>query len=149
LVYHSIGGHIQFIIILGQLDPEEVLEKYHEYIGRGHIPPFWSFGHHQCRWGYKSLAQIREMVDKYNEHDIPLDTFWSDLEYMDKKMIFTINEATHPSKDLNALIKTQDLHFVPLLDVGVSVHDADAMKNGKELNVFFRDPRYNNDYYKA
>lgn len=80
-------------------------------------------GHHQCRWGYRSLADIKKVVEKYNEHDIPLDTFWSDLEYMSQKKIFTVNEQTHPSRELNALIKDEQLHFVPLLDVGVSVHD--------------------------
>lgn len=29
---------------------------------------------------------------------------WSDLEYMNAKMIFTINENTHPSNKLNSLI---------------------------------------------
>jgi alpha-glucosidase (family GH31 glycosyl hydrolase) len=46
------------------------------------------------------------VIKKYNENDIPLDTFWSDLEYMDKKMIFTINENSHPSKEINALMKS-------------------------------------------
>jgi alpha-glucosidase (family GH31 glycosyl hydrolase) len=59
LIYHSIGGPLHFLIILGQENPEPVLEKYHDYIGKGHIPPFWSFGHHQCRWGYKSLSDIK------------------------------------------------------------------------------------------
>jgi alpha-glucosidase (family GH31 glycosyl hydrolase) len=57
--YHSVGGNIHFVIILGQSDPEDVLERYHEYIGRGHIPPFWSLGFHQCRWGYRDTNALR------------------------------------------------------------------------------------------
>ena len=87
------------------------------------------------------------MVRKYNENDIPLDTFWSDLEYMSRKMIFTINENTHPSKELNALIKNEELHFVPLLDVGVSINDGEAMLKGKEMNVFFKNAINSNEYY--
>jgi alpha-glucosidase len=86
-------------------------------------------------------------VRKYNENDIPLDTFWSDLEYMSRKMIFTINENTHPSKELNALIKNEELHFVPLLDVGVSINDGEAMLKGKEMNVFFKNAINSNEYY--
>ncbi len=73
-----------------------------------------------------------------------MDTFWSDLEYMNNKMIFTVNEATHPSKDLNALIKNENLHFVPLIDVGVAIHDAEAVNMGKDMNVFLKK---NNEYY--
>lgn len=62
LVYNSVGGNIHFIIILGQHNPEEVLEQYHDYIGKSHIPPFWSMGYHQCRWGYKSSAALNQVL---------------------------------------------------------------------------------------
>jgi alpha-glucosidase (family GH31 glycosyl hydrolase) len=55
LIFHSVGGNIHFLIVLGEYDPEATLELYHEYIGKSHIPPFWSLGYHQSRWGYKSL----------------------------------------------------------------------------------------------
>jgi hypothetical protein len=56
---------------------------------------------------------------------------WSDLDYMDRKMIFTINEATHPPAQLNQLLRDEQIHFVPLIDVGVSVNDLPAMNLGK------------------
>jgi len=28
----------------------------HNFIGKIHIPPFWSLGWHQCRWGYQNLS---------------------------------------------------------------------------------------------
>ena len=66
---------------------------------------------------------------------------------MNNKMIFTVNEETHPSREINALIKDQNLHFVPLLDVGVAIHDSEAVNRGKELNVFLRDYRNEREYY--
>jgi len=86
-------------------------------------------------------------VEKYNQHDIPLDTMWSDLEYMDKKMIFTINEGTHPSSAFNQLIKKEGIHFIPLIDVGVSVNDVPAVKMGKDMDVFLRRHDNPNEYY--
>jgi alpha-glucosidase (family GH31 glycosyl hydrolase) len=62
LMYNSVGGSIHFIILLGQSDPEEVLERYHDYIGRAHIPPFWSMGYHQCRWGYKTIGDLNKVL---------------------------------------------------------------------------------------
>ena len=48
-------------------------------------------GYHQCRWGYKTGAVLIEVLNKFKEHDLPIDTIWSDLDYMDRKMIFTVN----------------------------------------------------------
>lgn len=67
------------------------MEKFHEYIGASHIPPFWSIGYHQCRWGYQTVDVLEEVLDKFKENDLPIDTIWSDLDYMDRKMIFTVN----------------------------------------------------------
>jgi len=36
------------------------------------------------------------------------------------------------------LLIDESIHFVPLIDVGVSVNDRVAMDSGKELNVFLK-----------
>lgn len=48
-------------------------------------------GWHQCRWGYKNLSKMKEVIGKYNENKLPIDTIWSDLDYMDNKAIFTLD----------------------------------------------------------
>lgn len=134
------GGTLHFIILLGQEDPEPLLRRYHDYIGHSHIPPFWSLGYHQCRWGYRTLEDLIEVVRQFNKHDLPIDSIWSDLEYMNKKMIFTINELTHPSRKLSQLLVGEQLHFIPLMDVGVSVEDQPAVAMGKKMDVFLKTP---------
>ena len=61
-------------------------------------------GYHQCRWGYKTGAILIEVLNKFKEHDLPIDTIWSDLDYMDRKMIFTVNEHTHGGGMLNKMM---------------------------------------------
>lgn len=51
--YSVIGGHLHFVIILGK-HPEAILKQYHNYIGPASVPPFWSMGYHQSRWGYRN-----------------------------------------------------------------------------------------------
>lgn len=123
-----------------------MIEQYHDYIGHSLIPPFWSLGYHQCRWGYKTADKLIEVLTRFKENDLPIDVIWSDLDYMDRKMIFTVNSVTHGQK-LNKLIKDHEVHFVPLLDAGVSIHDQNAMDLGKKLDVFFKDPKYSARYY--
>lgn len=58
LIFNAVGGNIHLVIMIGNNDPEAVLEQYHSYIGASHIPPFWSLGFHQSRWGYHNLGLI-------------------------------------------------------------------------------------------
>lgn len=106
-------------------------------------------GYHQCRWGYKSADALDEVVRKFKEHDLPIDVIWSDLEYMDQKMIFTVNPHTHGGGRLNKIMKTHEVHFVPLIDAGVSLKDSNAINMGKELDVFLKQPRNNREDYVA
>ena len=46
------------MIFVGKESSEEVLQRYHDYIGAAHIPPFWSLGYHQCRWGYRTVEVL-------------------------------------------------------------------------------------------
>ena len=46
-------------------------------------------------------------------------------------MIFTVSESTHGNGRLNKMMKEHEIHFVPLIDAGVSIHDNNAMQMGK------------------
>ena len=74
---------------------------------------------------------------------------WSDLEYMDRKRIFTMNDRTHPSRGMNQFIEDENIHFVPLLDVGISTADKEAVDSGKAMNVFFKKPTNPDMLYTA
>ena len=63
------------------------------------------------------------MIENFHLYDIPLDTFWLDLDYMKNKMIFTLDEIAFPAYQLSSLFTRQNLKFVPLLDVQIAVKD--------------------------
>jgi hypothetical protein len=50
---------------------------------------------------------------------------------MQDKMIFTVNQNTHGKNSLNEMMFNHEVHFVPLIDVGVATRDSIAMKSGK------------------
>lgn len=55
LEYNTIGGVLDFYFLAGsETDPTEVARQYAEVVGTPAEVPYWSFGLHQCRFGYQS-----------------------------------------------------------------------------------------------
>jgi len=55
LEYNVIGGVFDFYFLAGsETDPAEVARQYAQVAGLPAEVPYWSFGFHQCRYGYKS-----------------------------------------------------------------------------------------------
>src|SRR5690242_6685050 len=61
--------------------PAAVNEQYTALIGRPILPAYWTLGFHQCRYGYRNLDEVKEVVARYRDADIPLETMWIDIEY--------------------------------------------------------------------
>ena len=54
LEYNVIGGVFDFYFFAGsETDPVEVARQYAQIVGTPAEVPYWSFGLHQCRYGYK------------------------------------------------------------------------------------------------
>ena len=53
LQHITIGGVIDYFITLNDT-PDKALISLHDVIGHPALPPFWSLGFHQCKWGYKN-----------------------------------------------------------------------------------------------
>lgn len=83
ITFRAIGGVIDMYVMLGP-SPEEVIQQYHTVIGRPAMVPYWSLGFHLCRWGYDSLNRTMEVNAAVRAYDIPFDTQWNDIDYMDK-----------------------------------------------------------------
>lgn len=55
LEYNVIGGVLDFYFLAGsETDPTQVAKQYAEIVGTPAEVPYWSFGLHQCRFGYQS-----------------------------------------------------------------------------------------------
>ena len=137
LEHRTIGGIIDYYFYLGS-SVDDTLIKLHDVIGQPMLPPFWSLGFHQCRWGYHNTSEIETVMKKFLDYEIPVDTLWGDIDILDEKRIFTLN--TKDFNDLPLLIyemHKKDLHFVPIVDLGFPKKDSDPFyAKGKETNAF-------------
>jgi len=76
------GGKIDQYLIAGP-SLEQVLTGYSRLTGRPPLPPRWSLGYHQSRWGYYPDTRVREVCTSFRDRNIPADGIWLDIQHMD------------------------------------------------------------------
>jgi len=85
------GGLGDIYIMLGK-NPNKVTKLYHSIIGKPVLTPQWALGWHQSRWGNQNTDMLQENVDQYSKNNLPLDTIWSDIDYMANYRSFTYDK---------------------------------------------------------
>ena len=85
LSYETIGGRKTYQVIAGDTWPD-VMAGYTSLTGRQPLPPRWTFGNFASRFGYRSEAETRAVVDKFIEEKIPLDAVVLDLYWFGKEV---------------------------------------------------------------
>lgn len=61
------------------------------------MPPLFSLGYHQCRWNYENEADVKEVDAGFDNHGIPYDVMWLDIEHTDEKRYFTWDPHRFPN----------------------------------------------------
>ncbi len=119
-------------------DFASVVRKIQTLQGRTPLPPLWALGHQQSRWGYKSIEDLQKIHSKYQEHEIPNDGIWLDIQYMRGYRVFTLaDEGFDNIQGELADLRNQGSRVVPILDPGIKVDpEWDVYVQGKQNAVF-------------
>ncbi|KAE9553720.1 hypothetical protein FO519_003075 [Halicephalobus sp. NKZ332] len=92
----SESGLIDLFIFLGP-KPQDVFRQYSGITGRYPLPPQFSIAYHQCRWNYNDEDDVAQVNAGFDEHDIPMDALWLDIEHTDSKKYFTWDPVKFPT----------------------------------------------------
>ncbi|KAF9646605.1 alpha-glucosidase [Thelephora ganbajun] len=145
LEYNVIGGVIDFYFLAGSIsDPIEVARQYAQVVGTPAEVPYWSFGFHQCRFGYKDYVDVAGVIKKYSEAGIPLETMWTDIDYMDKRRVFTLDSDYFPLKRMREIIDYLHAHnqqYILMTDPAVAYlpnSNYGPYDHGKEAEIWLK-----------
>eukprot|EP01039_Chlorochromonas_danica_P004765 gene4765-5225_t len=147
VTFKAQGGIIDLYIFTGG-SPLDVVNQYTSIVGRPTMMPYWSLGFHNCKYGYTSLQQVEEVVANYSAANIPLDTQWMDIDYMQNYRDFTFDSVNFPQAQVASFVDklhNNGQHFVPIVDPGIMVYSGyEAYDRGVKEDLFIKDLNGNN-----
>jgi alpha-glucosidase len=142
LEYNIIGGVLDFYFIAGP-SPRDVAKQYAEIVELPLMTPYWGLGFHQCKYGYRDVYEVAAVVANFSAHDIPLETMWTDIDYMDRRRVFTTDPERYPLdlyKDLVDTIHARDQHYIVMVDPAVYYSEPNPARDaGLEYDAFIKD----------
>lgn len=135
--FMSESGNIDAFIFFGPA-PKDVIGQYMSLTGTAPLPPIFSLGYHQSRWNYNDQDDVDAVNRGFDEHDIPMDVMWLDIEYTDNKKYFTWD----PYKFSDPIAMQHNLtargrKLVAIIDPHIK----------RDSNYFLHNDATNNGYY--
>ncbi|XP_078516731.1 neutral alpha-glucosidase AB isoform X1 [Lissotriton helveticus] len=131
----SESGIIDVFLLLGPT-AKDVFKQYGSLTGTQAFPPLFTIGYHQCRWNYNDEEDVRAVDAGFDEHDLPYDVIWLDIEHADGKRYFTWDPNKFPTpknmlQELDAkrrkMVTIVDPHIK--IDTGYRIHNEIRSKN--------------------
>ena len=135
--YGATDGNLDFYFMTSETMPD-IVEHYTYLTGRAPLPQLWTLGYHQCRWGYESAEDIRNVAKDMRCHRIPCESVQYDIDYMDGFRVFTWDESEYePKGQLISELEKDGFKAVCIIDPGVKM----------DKGYYVYDEGIKNDYF--
>ncbi|XP_056295020.1 neutral alpha-glucosidase AB isoform X1 [Pseudoliparis swirei] len=142
----SESGIIDVFIMLGPT-PKDVFSQYASLTGTQSFPPEAAVGYHQCRWNYNDQEDVTSVDAGFDEHDIPYDYIWLDIEHTDGKRYFTWDphKFATPKEMLQGLMDKKR-KMVAIVDPHIKVDSNYKIHNEIRNRAFYIKNKDGGDY---
>lgn len=97
-LWMSEAGVVDAFFFVGP-GPKDVVRQYSSVTGTPAMPQLFATAYHQCRWNYRDEEDVQNVDSKFDEHDIPYDVLWLDIEHTDGKKYFTWDKVLFPNPE--------------------------------------------------
>ncbi|KAL7312261.1 hypothetical protein PS15m_008044 [Mucor circinelloides] len=145
ITYKAIGGVLDFYFFVPNDGlPNSVVQAYTTLVGKPMMPSLWMLGYQNCRYKYPDIDHVEQVVRLHKEHNIPLETQWIDIDYMDAWKDFTFDSVHFPRERMiqfSDILHANSQKFVVMVDPAIAVDDNyPPYVRGQELGVFIQNP---------
>ncbi|KAF8455795.1 glycosyl hydrolases family 31-domain-containing protein [Kalaharituber pfeilii] len=141
LEYNMLGGIIDLYFFAGP-SAEDVAKQYAVVAGIPAMVPYWGLGFHQCRYGYQDWIQVAEVIANYSIAKIPLQTMWTDIDYMYKRWVFTVDPERFPIdrvRQIVDLLHERGQNYIMMVDPAIAYQDYPSFNRAVEDDVLMRE----------
>ncbi|KAI0523398.1 hypothetical protein KFK09_005793 [Dendrobium nobile] len=105
--------------------PKDVLQQYASVTGTLAMPQEFAIAYHQCRWNYRDEEDVATVDAGFDEHDIPYDVLWLDIEHTDGKRYFTWDRVLFPNpEEMQKKLAAKGRHMVTIVDPHIKRDDS-------------------------
>ncbi|KAI9496884.1 glycosyl hydrolases family 31-domain-containing protein [Zychaea mexicana] len=142
----SEAGVLDVFVFFGPTT-KDVLRQYTKLTGTPMLPQQFALGYHQCRWNYINQKDVLEVDSQFDEHDMPYDVIWLDIEYTDDRKYFTweSNKFPEPIK-MEQVLDSKGRKLVVIIDPHIKRADNYRIcEEAKKDGLFVKQPN-GNDY---
>lgn len=123
LTFTFISDEMHAIFI--ETDTLEALAKQtRTLIGAAKPLPAFALGFQQCRWGYKTRAEVEDVAVKFRALQFPCDGIWLDIDHMHARQSFTWDTERFPEpQQFIAGLNEANFSVVAIQNPGVITSD--------------------------
>ena len=150
ITWRLLGGSVDMYIFAGPTQPEITAAYQMTAVGLPAMQQYFTFGFHQCRWGYANWTVLQAIVDNYEAFGIPLENIWTDIDYMNQYRDFDNDPVrfsySEGEKFLSAL-HASGKHYIPIIDSAIYVPNPlnasdnySTFDNGNTTHAFITNP---------
>ncbi|KAK2966254.1 hypothetical protein RJ640_008237 [Escallonia rubra] len=134
-LWMSEAGIVDAFFFVGP-GPKDVVRQYASVTGTLALPQRFATAYHQSRWNYRDEDDVQNVDSKFDEHDIPYDVLWLDIEHTDGKKYFTWDRTLFPNpEEMQKKLAAKGRHMVTIVDPHIKRDESyhihkEAGKNG-------------------
>jgi len=150
ITWRLLGGSVDLYFYAGPTQPEITSAYQISAVGLPAMQQYFTFGFHQCRWGYANWTVLQEVVDKYEAFGIPLENIWTDIDYMNQYRDFDndpIRFSYSEGETFLSGLHASGRRYIPIIDSAIYVPNSNnasdsysTFDNGNRTGSFITNP---------
>ncbi|XP_049691589.1 neutral alpha-glucosidase AB isoform X1 [Accipiter gentilis] len=142
----SESGIVDVFLLLGPT-PAAVAGQYAALTGTQALPPLFALGYHQSRWNYNDEEDVAAVERGFEEHALPCDVLWLDIEHADGKRYFTWDPSKFPRpRDMLERLAAKKRKMVSIVDPHIKVDSGYRVHNELRSRGFYVKTKDGSDY---